>query len=175
MKKTCLILSFCCVIGLFGVSGVNGEEVNFGNRVPEISEIEKALLPDLPEEATSLAIRQQNKAASIEIQFEKNSDDLTANAKEMLQQLGKALTKASLQEFHFTIEGHADASGTDEYNMGLSLRRAQSVQSFLVDHSDVKTSRLNIEGKGEKDLLNTSNPYSPENRRVRIVNIGRGD
>lgn len=52
---------------------------------------------------------------------------------------------------HVTIElsAHTDRKGSDEYNDRLSLRRAQSVVDYLIDHR-VDKERLSVAGYGKK-------------------------
>ncbi len=67
------------------------------------------------------------------------------------------------------VEGHTDALGSDEYNLMLSQRRAQSVAASLVQHG-VTPARLVVLGKGEGEPL-TANANSPQNRRVQFVRV----
>ena len=69
----------------------------------------------------------------------------------------------------FDVEGHTDSTGTSEYNMGLSQRRANSVRDYL-SQQGVPASRINAVGYGETRPKDTNN--TPEgrqlNRRVEI-------
>lgn len=58
-----------------------------------------------------------------------------------------------------TLEGHTDPLGSDDYNKGLSLRRAEAVESFL--KANGYTGLIQIVGKGETEL-----PTPPEGVRV---------
>ncbi|HEU4365319.1 MAG TPA: OmpA family protein [Candidatus Krumholzibacteria bacterium] len=73
-------------------------------------------------------------------------------------------------EMKILIEGHTDAIGTDEYNLGLSQRRAQAVHDFLVSQ-DVKAERLSFEGYGESRPVadNDTDEGRQKNRRVDLV------
>jgi outer membrane protein OmpA-like peptidoglycan-associated protein len=73
-------------------------------------------------------------------------------------------------EMKVLIEGHTDAVGTDEYNLGLSQRRAQAVHDFLVSQ-DVKADRLSWEGYGESRPVadNDTDEGRQKNRRVDLV------
>jgi outer membrane protein OmpA-like peptidoglycan-associated protein len=51
-----------------------------------------------------------------------------------------------------TIEGHADARGTNEYNLALGQRRAAAIRDYLVGVG-VATDRLVVVSKGEEELL----------------------
>jgi len=73
-------------------------------------------------------------------------------------------------EMKIVIEGHTDAVGTDEYNLGLSQRRAQAVRDFLASQ-DVVEGRLSWEGYGESRPVadNDTNEGRQKNRRVDLV------
>ncbi len=65
------------------------------------------------------------------------------------------------------IEGHTDSIGSDQYNMGLSDRRARSVKSHLV-MKGIDGSRLTTKGFGETDPVaeNSTDEGRAQNRRV---------
>lgn len=109
--------------------------------------------------------------ASLLITFETNSAELGAEAKNSLDVVGKALRADSLAKFSFAIEGHADPRGGDDLNYRLSQARAESVMNYLVSAHGIDPSRLKAEGKGASELMNTSNPAAPENRRVTITTL----
>lgn len=71
-----------------------------------------------------------------------------------------------------SIEGHADATGTEEYNLNLSKRRAAAVQKYITGKG-VDTSRVNIAFFGESKPVDTNATKEGrrKNRRVefRIV------
>jgi outer membrane protein OmpA-like peptidoglycan-associated protein len=96
--------------------------------------------------------------------FEFNSDKLTPAARENLDQFAKALKDPRLAGSKFEIDGHTDAVGPEEYNLGLSERRADAVVSYLASEG-IDKSVLTAKGFG-KAKPRVANPYSPENRRV---------
>lgn len=98
------------------------------------------------------------------VNFEFNSDKLTAAAKENLDQFAQALREPQLKDEKFEIDGHTDATGPEEYNFDLSERRANSVISYLASQG-LDSSLLIAKGFG-KTKPRVANPYSPENRRV---------
>jgi len=69
--------------------------------------------------------------------------------------------------------GHTDSIGSDAYNQELSVRRAASVQSYLVSKG-VEPNRIYTEGKGEKQPVasNKTKEGRQKNRRVEIEVIG---
>jgi len=96
--------------------------------------------------------------------FEFNSDKLTPAARENLDQFAKAIKDPRLAGSKFEIDGHTDAVGPEEYNLGLSERRAEAVVSYLTSEG-IDSSLLVAKGFG-KTKPRVANPYSPENRRV---------
>ncbi len=109
--------------------------------------------------------------ASLLITFETNSAELTPQARQVLDKVGRALTDSSLAEFRFNIEGHADPRGGHEFNERLSLARADSARKYLMEKYQIGEARLNAIGKGDSELINTQDPTAPENRRVTIVTL----
>jgi len=69
-----------------------------------------------------------------------------------------------------TIEGHTDNVGADDYNLGLSQRRANSVQQFLLAQG-IAANRLTSVGKGENYPVagNESESGRQMNRRVEVI------
>ena len=75
------------------------------------------------------------------------------------------------------IYGHTDGKGSATYNQGLSERRAQSVQTWLVQRAGLRDMRFSIQGWGAQrpvapntDPNGADNPEGRQkNRRVEIV------
>lgn len=111
---------------------------------------------------------------SLNVLFAVNSADLTPQARRVLDELGRALTSADLSPYRFRIEGHTDTTGSADYNMILSERRAQAVRDYLVQQFGISRTRLETIGLGQTALAvpTGDNVNEPRNRRVHIVNIG---
>ena len=69
----------------------------------------------------------------------------------------------------YLIVGHTDTKGTKDYNLTLSIKRANVVKDILIDYG-IKESNIKILGKGEESLaVNTpDDTKQPANRRVEI-------
>lgn len=115
----------------------------------------------------------EEKAISLEVLFDYNSADLTPQAKQQLDPVGKALASDDLKGLSFRIEGHTDIVGSDLFNIDLSRRRAEAVKAFLAEQYGLDTASIQIEGKGKKELADKTNPTSESNRRVRIVRLAK--
>lgn len=73
-------------------------------------------------------------------------------------------------EMKILVEGYTDSIGTEEYNLGLSQRRAQAVYDFLISQGVVE-SRLSWAGYGESRPVadNDTDAGRQKNRRVDLV------
>jgi len=100
------------------------------------------------------------------INFSLDSSELDAKARSELGEFAKALKDDRLSKLSFVVEGYTDASGSANYNEGLSQRRAQSVTAFL-ESNGVESTRITAVGLGEANPRNPD-PYSPVNRRVEM-------
>ena len=102
------------------------------------------------------------------ILFALNSSALSQQSQEQLDNLSQILNKYS--DTNILVEGHTDNTGTAEYNMKLSERRAQSVASYLESHN-VAYSRITTKGYGEEQpiVANDTPEHRALNRRVEIA------
>ena len=66
------------------------------------------------------------------------------------------------------IEGHTDSDGSDEYNQGLSERRARAIVARLISAHNIAPARLTAVGYGEKNPVveNNSRANKARNRRI---------
>ena len=107
-------------------------------------------------------------ALSFMVFFDWDRSDLSAQAMTTLRQV--AATYKERGNARVTATGHADKSGPDDYNMALSLRRANTVKNALVGEG-VPASAIFVVGRGEaQPLVQTADGVrEPQNRRVEIV------
>jgi outer membrane protein OmpA-like peptidoglycan-associated protein len=101
---------------------------------------------------------------NLRLNFAKDSAMLSDEARANLDSFAAALNSPSLSVASFAIEGHTDASGTDQHNMDLSQRRADSVVTYLAGLG-VDPTKLKPVGLGETAPA-TADAYDAENRRV---------
>lgn len=71
----------------------------------------------------------------------------------------------------FLIEGHTDAVGSDEDNLSLSDRRAETVAIILTEEFDVPPENLATQGYGEHYLKIDTQAAERQNRRVAVRRI----
>ncbi len=83
-----------------------------------------------------------------DIYFEFDKSDLGAPGRASLQKDADWLRKWPSTKV--TVEGHADARGTNEYNLALGERRASSIRDYLATLG-VLVSRVGVVSKGEEE------------------------
>lgn len=100
--------------------------------------------------------------------FEFDRSDLKSDTRAMLVRLGKVLREVGIRSA--TVEGHADAAGSESYNRQLSQLRAAAVKQTLV-FAGLDERRTRSWGVGENDPIasNATAQGRSENRRVVIV------
>ena len=107
-------------------------------------------------------------APSFMVFFDWDRSDLSAQALNTIRQAaGQFKTRGNAR---ITATGHADRSGPENYNMALSLRRANAVKDALV-REGVPATAISVLGRGESQpLVQTADGVrEPQNRRVEIV------
>jgi len=72
------------------------------------------------------------------------------------------------EDIYVEIEGHTDSTGPEDYNQGLSQRRARAVVDLLVNEYGIAAGRLKPIGYGESQPVasNDTREGRAENRRV---------
>jgi OOP family OmpA-OmpF porin len=106
------------------------------------------------------------------VHFDFDKATLTPIARGILDQAAALLDKN--ERVVVQVAGHTDSVGTDAYNQGLSVRRANSVKDYLVSKG-VKATRLTAKGYGESQPVasNDTEAGRAENRRVELIVLDR--
>lgn len=116
-------------------------------------------------------VRETMPAVEIDtINFGFNEDFVREEALDDLDRVGETIEKiltAHPGEI-FLIEGHTDAVGSDEYNLDLSRRRAESVKQALTTYYSIDPKNLATVGYGERFPRIRTDEAEEENRRVTI-------
>lgn len=105
------------------------------------------------------------------ILFNSGSDQIKPESYGVLKQIADALQQE--QDMNLNIIGHTDADGDDENNMMLSQQRAVSVKNILVTQFGIDQDRLQTDGKGESEPIDTNatTEGKANNRRVEFVRL----
>ena len=103
-----------------------------------------------------------------DVLFESGRADLKSGAAGNLDKLVAFLNKYPSRTV--AIEGYTDSVGSEDYNLGLSERRAESVKSYLTSQG-IDSGRLTASGMGESDPVagNDSAAGRQQNRRVEVI------
>ncbi|MDO3417224.1 OmpA family protein [Hymenobacter sp. BT770] len=112
-----------------------------------------------------LAIDPKTKALEVPIRFRTNSTIIDRRSYPTVNKLVRALK--DYPDYMLRIAGHADSRGTEEYNQGLSERRAEAVKRYFTGKG-VDPNRIVTEGHGELEPVvpNTTPANMARNRRV---------
>src|SRR5260370_32386185 len=83
--------------------------------------------------------------------FDYDSANLRDGARDSLQKLGRLIQRNP--QAVFRVEGHTDSFGSDDYNIDLSQRRAETVKDWLVQNMNIDANRIQTRGYGKTRLL----------------------
>lgn len=106
---------------------------------------------------------------TLSLEFALDSAELSANDKARLDELVPVLTNPKDTSIAGVIDGYTDITGRPDYNMGLSQRRAVSVDNYL--HSKgVAKGRFIPHGYGETNPVasNDTSEGRAQNRRIEL-------
>lgn len=144
------------------VGGATGAIIgrNMDKQAEELAKMEKARVERIGE---GIAISFESG-----LLFATNSADLQPAARENLTTLATSLK--NFPDSDVLVIGHTDSTGTAEYNMTLSQRRATSAKSFLMAQG-VAESRITAEGRGlTEPIADNKTPEGRDaNRRIEVA------
>jgi outer membrane protein OmpA-like peptidoglycan-associated protein len=106
-------------------------------------------------------------SAKESVTFAVNSSALSSQAKSALDKI--AGDTGNRTGYMIEIQGFTDSTGSENYNVGLSQRRAESVERYLVS-KNIPLYRISIVGLGEENPVadNKSSQGRAQNRRVEV-------
>ena len=135
-----------------------------GNHMDKQAREIKQAVPDAQVERVGEGI---NVTFNSGLLFTINSDDLSEEAKVNLKKVAKVFV--DYPETNILIEGHTDNTGTNEYNMALSKKRAYAVSDYLAAEG-VSSKRFIIKWYGEDQpkYPNDTEANRHLNRRVEV-------
>jgi OOP family OmpA-OmpF porin len=106
---------------------------------------------------------------SLNIEFDIDKADIRPQYHDEVGRVGDFMKK--YPDTTAVIEGYTDEVGSDEYNMQLSQRRAESVVNYLVNEFGIDRSRLSAKGYGKSRPIdsNATDAGKQKNRRIDAV------
>ena len=153
-------LFFTTIIGLFALTMYSckakkplakAEPAPISKPTPPVEEKKPA--PDPVKETEAPAPVEKPNFNLDNIQFEFNSAVLKTSSFSILDKAVAEMKKSPNTKF--VLNGHSSAEGTPEHNMSLSIDRANSVKSYLVN-AGLNASNFRIVGHGEKEPVTTN-------------------
>lgn len=102
-----------------------------------------------------------------QLTFDINRSDIKSNLYPVFNDIAKVLR--DYEKTMLVIAGHTDDTGPYQYNMNLSMARADAVKNYLMAQN-VQSIRLETQGYGPNypAVANTSDANRAQNRRVEI-------
>lgn len=99
--------------------------------------------------------------------FNFDSSSLTTESHKPLEEVVKLVKNQP--NLIFIVEGYCDSKGSDEYNLGLSDRRAATVKKYFISKG-IASARISSKGYGEANPIATNETEEgrAKNRRVEI-------
>jgi len=136
----------------------------------------KAEVDQLMRELSDLKAKQTERGIVLtigDVLFATDKSDLSPNAMRSIDKLAEFLEKYPNR--NVLIEGHTDSVGSDEYNLSLSERRADSAKNALLGRK-IPAERIVTKGYGKKYPVagNDTPSGRQQNRRVEVIILNEG-
>lgn len=141
----------------------------FGNGATEFVK-GYASLDDLIGRTGGLPVGEEKIALPTDILFEYNAYELKEEARLSMMKL--AFIVQTNPDATFIIEGHTDSFGGDQFNLDLSLKRAEAVRRWLVERLRIDAANIQVAGMGKtRPIVPVEGTAEQQalNRRVEIV------
>jgi outer membrane protein OmpA-like peptidoglycan-associated protein len=132
----------------------------------ELDRLQKALSRVVETRRTALGLVMSLGSESIKFDFDQAR--LKPEDRELLSRIAGILLTSS--DYRIDVYGHTDDIGTEEYNQGLSERRAQAVRDYLVE-AGVDPAIISTKGFGKSQprVAGAGPEARAKNRRVEIA------
>ena len=102
------------------------------------------------------------------ILFDCDKHELNPAAYPLLDELAQALQQTKVE--HIEIAGHTDSKGSDDYNLRLSLQRAQAVLQALQQRQSASQATAHAQPVAPNEVDGADSPSNRQlNRRVEIL------
>jgi len=99
------------------------------------------------------------------IYFDHDKSEIRPEHYEYLNKMARILD--GIHDLRVEVIGHTDAVGTDEYNIGLSKRRAKAIKDYFKSQG-IEPDKLEIDFKGERQPVDSNNTPDGKQRNRRV-------
>jgi len=102
--------------------------------------------------------------------FDFDKSDIRADARAVIDQVLADAAAQGIDRVRISATGHADRSGSEEYNLALSMRRADAVREALIARG-IPAENITVASRGESEnAVPTADGVKEQaNRRVEII------
>jgi OOP family OmpA-OmpF porin len=102
--------------------------------------------------------------------FDWDKSNIRPDAQAVIDQVLADAAAEGMDSVNISATGHTDTTGSEDYNLALSLRRADSVREALIA-GGVPAEAITVAGRGESELAvpTADNVKEQANRRVEII------
>ena len=148
------------------------DEVYEALSAPPVEELDRTY--SMEEVRRSPMLRDRMRRIDLDaINFEFGAWEVTQDQYPALRRVANAMKRVIDRnpEEVFLIEGHTDAVGSDEDNLSLSDRRAESVSIILTEQFAVPPENMTTQGYGEQYLKVDTEQAERQNRRVAVRRV----
>jgi len=161
---------------LFNYEYTVGITYQFGERQAAVTPVTQpepeAAPPEAPLEPVPITEPTPEKmkyCVNLAIEFDINKADIRPQYHDEVARVGDFMKKYPTTTA--VIEGYTDEVGSDENNMKLSQRRAESVVNYLVEKFEIERSRLSAKGYGKTKPIadNSTEAGRQKNRRINAI------
>lgn len=163
---TAMPLSYQPTMPAFGGDAGSFRETNYRTGYTVVGRQTASLLRTTQTDLFVASMDGQANVVLEDVLFRHASSELQPSATETLMRLVDLC--AMNRNSGILLIGHTDNSGTEEFNLDLSLKRAHEVKKFLLAHG--ADNSIEVDGRGESQPLfdNTSEESRRMNRRVEM-------
>ena len=172
--KAAMVLALGLAISVASLSGCASkkkttEPVKREEKVVTSKPAPPAVRPKAPEKVEELVPRDLSFDT---IYFDFDKSNIRSNQRSIMSSNARLMSK--YQTARIQLAGHCDERGTDEYNMALGQRRADSVKEYLTDYG-ISSSRISTISYGEMRSADRGHNEAAWslNRRCEIIITGR--
>ena len=169
--KALIVLALGLTISVAGLNGcaakkkICDEPIKEEVKAPPRKPSPPAVVPKAPEKKEELVPRDLSFAT---IYFDFDKSDIKPEQRDAINRNAQLMSRYNTVRIR--IEGHCDERGTEEYNMALGQRRADSVERYLTDYG-ISSSRITTVSYGEMRPVDSEHNEAAwsKNRRGEII------
>jgi len=138
---------------------------------PELKDLAKNVRVSVTEDGLLITIIDGGK----DLMFDSSSSELRPRLVALLEVLAPVIAQLDNQ---IQVHGHTDArsfpKGSNRTNWQLSFERADNARAVLEASGLRKGQVAGVFAHGDSSLINTKEPFAPENRRLALLAVRRG-